>query len=226
MTLLATLLLGFFLGIRHATDADHVVAVSTIVGRAPSRLGALWIGAAWGVGHTATILVVGGAIVVFNLVIPARLGLSMELTVAVMLVVLGLMNLRSAVKRLDEVSGHPDHPPPVLAGSGYVRPLVVGVLHGLAGSAAIALLVLGTVRDAMWGFLYLGLFGVGTVVGMMLLTTAMSVPLAHASRRFASFDRGLARATGVLSVAFGLYLAYRVGFVDGLFTSQPAWTPH
>jgi hypothetical protein len=225
MTLLATLLLGFFLGIRHATDADHVVAVSTIVGRTPSRLGALWIGAAWGVGHTATILVVGGAIVVFNLVIPARLGLSMELTVAVMLVVLGLMNLRSAVKRLDEVSGHADHPPP-LAGSGYVRPLVVGVLHGLAGSAAIALLVLGTVRDAMWGFLYLGLFGVGTVVGMMLLTTAMSVPLAHASRRFASFDRGLARATGVLSMAFGLYLAYRVGFVDGLFTSQPAWTPH
>jgi hypothetical protein len=224
MTLLATLLLGFFLGIRHATDADHVVAVSTIVGREPSRRGALWIGAAWGVGHTATILAVGGAIVVFNLVIPARLGLSMELTVAAMLVVLGLMNLRSAVKRLDEVTGHADHPPS-LSGNRYLRPLVVGVLHGLAGSAAIALLVLGTVREPAWGFLYLGLFGGGTVVGMMLLTTAMSVPLAHASRRFASFDRLLARTTGVLSMAFGLYLAYRVGFVDGLFTSQPAWTP-
>ena len=224
MTFLATLLLGFFLGIRHATDADHVVAVSTIVGREPSRRGALWIGAAWGVGHTATILAVGGAIVVFNLVIPARLGLSMELTVAVMLVVLGLLNLRSAVQRLDEVTGHVDHPPP-LAGNRYLRPLVVGVMHGLAGSAAIALLVLGTVREPLWGFLYLGLFGVGTVVGMMVLTTAMSVPLAHASRRFASFDRLLARATGVLSLAFGLYLAYRVGFVDGLFTSRPAWTP-
>jgi high-affinity nickel-transport protein len=224
MTLLATLLLGFFLGIRHATDADHVVAVSTIVGREPSRRGALWIGAAWGVGHTATILAVGGAIVAFNLVIPARLGLSMELTVAVMLVVLGLLNLRSAVKRFDEVTVHADHPPP-LSGNRYLRPLVVGVLHGLAGSAAIALLVLGTVRDAAWGFLYLGLFGVGTVVGMMLLTTAMSVPLAQASRRFASFDRVLARATGVLSLAFGLYLVYRVGFVDGLFTSKPAWTP-
>ena len=224
MTFLATLLLGFFLGIRHATDADHVVAVSTIVGREPSRRGALWIGAAWGVGHTATILAVGGAIVVFNLVIPARLGLSMELTVAVMLVVLGLLNLRSAVQRLDEVTGHVDHPAP-LSGHRYLRPLVVGVMHGLAGSAAIALLVLGTVREPLWGFLYLGLFGVGTVVGMMVLTTAMSVPLAHASRRFASFDRLLARATGVLSLAFGLYLAYRVGFVDGLFTSRPAWTP-
>ena len=224
MTLLATLLLGFFLGIRHATDADHVVAVSTIVGREPSRRGALWIGAAWGVGHTATILAVGGAIVVFNLVIPARLGLSMELTVAVMLVVLGLLNLRSAVQRLDEVTGHVAHPPP-LSGHRYLRPRVVGVMHGLAGSAAIALLVLGTVREPLWGFLYLGLFGVGTVVGMMVLTTAMSVPLAHASRRFASFDRLLARATGVLSLAFGLYLAYRVGFVDGLFTSRPAWTP-
>ena len=224
MTLLATLLLGFFLGVRHATDADHVVAVSTIVGREPSRRGALWIGAAWGVGHTATILAVGGAIVIFNLVIPARLGLSMELTVAVMLVVLGLLNLRSAVQRLDEVTGLADHPL-TLSGSRYLRPLVVGVLHGLAGSAAIALLVLGTVREPRWGFLYLGLFGVGTVVGMMLLTTAMSVPLAHASRRFASFDRLLARTTGLLSLAFGLYLVYRVGFVDGLFTSRPAWTP-
>jgi high-affinity nickel-transport protein len=224
MTLLATLLLGFFLGVRHATDADHVVAVSTIVGREPSRRGALWIGAAWGVGHTATILAVGGAIVIFHLVIPARLGLSMELTVAVMLVVLGLLNLRSAVQRLDEVTGHADHPP-LLSGSRYLRPLVVGVLHGLAGSAAIALLVLGTVREPLWGFLYLGLFGVGTVLGMMLLTTAMSVPLAHASRRFAAFDRLLARTTGVLSLAFGLYLVYRVGFVDGLFTSRPAWTP-
>jgi ABC-type nickel/cobalt efflux system permease component RcnA len=224
MTLLATLLLGFFLGVRHATDPDHVVAVSTIVGREPSRRGALWIGAAWGVGHTATILAVGGAIVIFNLVIPARLGLSMELTVAVMLVVLGLLNLRSAVQRLDEVTGHADHPPP-LSGSRYLRPLVVGVLHGLAGSAAIALLVLGTVRQPLWGFLYLALFGVGTVVGMMFLTTAMSVPLAHASRRFASFDRLLARTTGLLSLAFGLYLVYRVGFVDGLFTSRPAWTP-
>jgi len=139
-------------------------------------------------------------------------------------VVLGLMNLRSAVKRIDEVTGHSE-PPPRLAGNRLLRPLVVGVLHGLAGSAAIALLVLGTVRDPLMGFLYLALFGVGTVVGMMLLTTAMSVPLAQASRRFASFDRLLARATGVLSLAFGLYLAYRVGFVDGLFTSRPAWTP-
>ena len=128
-----------------------MVAVSTIIGREPSRRGALWIGAAWGVGHTATILVVGGAIVAFNLVIPTRLGLSMELTVAVMLVVLGLLNLRSAVKRLDEVTGHADHPPP-LSGSRYLRPLVVG---GAARACRVGghrpALVLGTVRDAMWG---------------------------------------------------------------------------
>src|SRR5438552_12923166 len=87
MTLFAILALGFFLGMRHATDSDHVIAVTTIVSRARSARAALWVGALWGLGHSATILAVGGAIVLFGWIIPPRLGLSMEMSVAVMLIV-------------------------------------------------------------------------------------------------------------------------------------------
>jgi high-affinity nickel-transport protein len=224
MTPLAILLLGFILGVRHATDPDHVVAVSTIVSRERSLLAAMWIGTTWGIGHTVTILVVGGAIIAFKLVIPPRLGLTLELSVAAMLVVLGLFNLTSTMQRSVEVGGHPRRETSVSLNR-FTRPLLVGVVHGLAGSAAIALLVLGTVHGAGWASLYLGVFGLGTIAGMMLLTTAMMVPLAEAARRFASFDRGLARATGLLSLAFGLYLGYRIGYVDGLFLAQPQWSP-
>lgn len=224
MTLLAILALGFFLGMRHATDADHVVAVSTIVSRERSSRGALLIGALWGLGHTVTILVVGGAVILFGVVIPPRLGLSMELSVAVMLIVLGAMNLKSTLRRIEEVrhgetSSDPTHDVGALQSQrvGLVRPIAIGIVHGLAGSAGVALLVLATIRDAALGVFYLALFGLGTLVGMMMLTLAMSVPMLMASQRLA-LDRGLlARVTGVASVVVGLALAYQVAVVDGLF---------
>jgi hypothetical protein len=226
MSLLAILALGFFLGMRHATDADHVMAVTTIVSRERSARSALWVGALWGVGHTATILVVGGMIVVFGLVIPPRVGLSMEFSVAVMLVVLGAMNLTGAMQRIDEAAhGAKHHPVDDKARGLRLRPLIVGVVHGLAGSAAVALLVLTTIRDAAWALCYLAIFGGGTVLGMMLLTSAMAVPVAAASHRFGSFERVLSRATGLASIAFGLFLAYQIGFVDGLFSGEPQWSP-
>ncbi len=113
MTLLAILALGFFLGMRHATDSDHVLAVTAIVSRARSARAALWVGGLWGLGHTATILTVGGAIVLFGWVIPARLGLSLEMSVAVMLIALGAMNLSGALRRINEVAhGHRHDPRP------------------------------------------------------------------------------------------------------------------
>jgi cytochrome c biogenesis protein CcdA len=231
MSLLTVLILGLMLGIRHATDADHVVAVSTIVTRERTTRAAMLVGALWGLGHTFTIVAVGGAIVVFGLVIPPRVGLSMEMSVAVMLVVLGGMNLSGAFKKLAPPV-HRDHSGPADAPAHRLhhgaasprpwttkrlRPLVVGVIHGLAGSAALALLVLTTLHDAGEAVLYLGVFGVGTVIGMMLLTAAVAVPVAAASRRFASFERWLAGVTGSASIAFGLFIAYEVGFVEGLF---------
>jgi high-affinity nickel-transport protein len=235
LTLLSVLALGFFLGMRHATDADHVVAVTTIVSRECTTRAAMLVGALWGIGHTLTILVVGGAIVMFGIVIPPRLGMSMEMSVAAMLIILGLANVTGAMRQIDRAAhaalhsgdSAPEHAPQppgerrlwgvTMPG---LRPLIVGVVHGLAGSAAVALLVLATIRDVWSALLYLLVFGGGTVLGMMLLTTAMAFPVVVASRRFGSLDRVLARVTGVASIAFGLFMIYEIGFVDGLFVAK------
>ena len=233
MTLLAILALGFFLGMRHATDSDHVIAVTTIVSRERSWLSALWLGALWGLGHTVTILVVGGAIVLFGWVIPPRLGLSMEMSVAVMLIVLGAMNLSGALSSIKQAAHSHRHgseldesPVPHVHVRSPLRPLTIGVVHGLAGSAAVTLLVLATIKSAGMSLLYLAVFGVGTVAGMMLLTLAMSLPITVLSHRFSNAEQLLARVTGLVSLAFGLFLAYRIGIADGLLVGTPNWDPH
>jgi hypothetical protein len=106
-----------------------------------------------------------------------------------------------------------------------LRPLVVGIVHGLAGSAAVALLVMTTIRDPWWAITYLLLFGIGTIAGMMIITTVIAMPFAFTVRRFSGWNRAMAVASGVLSLAFGLFLSYQIGFVDGLFTTHPLWTP-
>lgn len=203
-------LLGFVLGMRHATDPDHVVAVSTIVSRQPVLARASLIGALWGVGHTATILIVGGGILLFRLTIPPRLGLALEFIVALMLVLLGVMNLsRRSYARLQSA----------------MRPLFVGFVHGLAGSAFIAMLVLAAIPSPMLGLVYLALFGLGTIVGMMLITVAIAAPAVLAARRFVRVQDYLRVAAGVASIVFGLMLAHEVGVVDGLFAATPTWVP-
>jgi ABC-type nickel/cobalt efflux system permease component RcnA len=263
------IVLGFLLGMRHATDADHVIAVSTIVSRQRSAWGAALIGSLWGIGHTVTIMVVGGVIILFDLVIPPRLGLAMEFSVAVMLILLGIGSLFGFTTRVTTALTGSDHHDPsahahahphahsdfvhthphghqagshgheeaetplsrldrALGGIGLyqaVRPLVVGLVHGLAGSAAVALLVLATIRDPLWAVAYLFLFGLGTVVGMMLITAVIALPFAYSAGRFAIVNRYLGLAAGLLSLGVGLFLAYQIGLVDGLFTASPQWSP-
>ncbi|HET7871603.1 MAG TPA: high-affinity nickel-transport family protein, partial [Terriglobales bacterium] len=105
------------------------------------------------------------------------------------------------------------------------RPLVVGIVHGLAGSAAIALLVLSTIGNLRWALAYLAVFGIGTVLGMMLITMAIGSTFVYGQRRFALLGRHFGLAAGLISIAFGLFIAYQVGFADGLFTGQPHWVP-
>jgi hypothetical protein len=235
VTLLAILALGFALGLRHATDADHVVAVTTLVSRERSPRAAIALGALWGLGHSLTLLVVGGAIVVFGLVVPPRLGLSMEFSVAVMLIILGTLNLTGAGDRLRQgtshAHAHSSAEPSTWTTTAFgvlrrgSRSVLIGVVHGLAGSAAVALLVLTTLDQASWALAYLGVFGFGTVAGMMLITATMALPIKLAMERFSNAERVMARATGALSLAFGIFLAYRIGFVDGLLLEHPRWTP-
>jgi len=234
MGLLTILTLGFFLGMRHATDSDHVVAVSAIVSREKSVRAASLVGALWGIGHTFTIMLVGGAIILFGIVFPARVGLTMEFSVALMLVVLGAMNVmgfRQDVRELRAGHGHP-HPRPIpdedadkSSRLGRYRALIVGTVHGLAGSAAVALFVLSTIRNAAWGVLYLFLFGVGTIAGMVLITSALAAPLVYTAHRFSAWNRHIGWVTGAVSVALGLFLVYQIGFVDGLFGASPRWEP-
>ncbi len=263
IALLSILVLGFFLGMRHATDPDHVIAVATIVTRQRSLARAALIGAWWGLGHTITIFVVGSGIILFNLVIPTRIGLSMELSVGIMLVILGIANIAGFLRAVPEqaetqsshihshahphgdfIHSHPhshepeahphaaDHNPvsfmdKKLARSNlyqHLRPLFVGIVHGLAGSAAVALLVLTTIRNPRWAVAYLLIFGVGTIAGMMVITMSLASTLKFVGRSHA-VARRLAMASGLLSLAFGCFVIYQMGFVNGLFTSHPIWTP-
>ena len=263
--LLSIIVLGFFLGMRHATDPDHVIAVTTIVSRQQNIRHAALIGILWGVGHTITILAVGSAIILFGIVIPPRLGLSMELSVGLMLILLGILNLSGIMRWITETFT-PQHSKQHAHSHGIgnsafshshgkafetqnhaasdpqerwmdrtfgrlgfyqvVRPLVVGLIHGLAGSAAVALLVLTTIRVPSLAVLYLLVFGIGTIAGMMLITTAIAVPFKYSKKRFARLNHSLGVVSGIISVAFGIFIVYEMAFVNGLFTHRPNWVPH
>jgi high-affinity nickel permease len=264
---LSIIAVGFFLGMRHATDPDHVIAVTTIVTRQRQLRRAALTGAFWGVGHTLTIFVVGALIILFNVVIPTRVGLSMEFSVALMLIVLGIMNVAAFRRSASAISaeavtdsktvhvhphahgdyihshahGHapeahphrPDHTPLALLDRLFgklalyrpVRPFIVGVVHGLAGSAAVALLVLAAIPNPRWAVVYLLVFGAGTVGGMMLITVSIASAFTFMGKGRQKFSHQLGLASGLLSLAFGILLVYEIGFVGGLFTSHPHWLP-
>ena len=259
--LLALAGFGFLLGMRHATDADHVIAVTTILSRSRRFLHSTLIGALWGLGHTMTVVAVGILIIVFNVVIPPPVGLAMEFAVALMLIALGILSLTGVARRVTErltppapLHGHPHehlhahdaadeehaHGHAHLHGHGsdprlslvdtfgwfqLLRPVAVGLVHGLAGSAAVALLVLATIEDTGAALAYLVVFSLGVATGMALLTTVIGLPFMVSRARSEQINRWLTVGAGVLSLAFGLYLAYEIGFVGGLFTGEFNWEP-
>jgi len=265
IALLSIVALGFFLGMRHATDPDHVIAVTTIISRQQSIRHAALIGILWGIGHTVTILIVGSAIILFGIKISPRLGLSMELSVGLMLILLGVLNLSGIMRWITETftpaqleshthaSGtgcsayshshanpsEKHHHQEENKSVGWmdrtfgrmgiyqvVRPLVVGLVHGLAGSAAVALLVLTTIRVPSLAIAYLLVFGIGTIAGMMLITTAIAMPFKYSKTRFERFNHSLGLVSGIISVAFGVFIVYEMAFVNGLFGHAPNWVPH
>jgi nickel/cobalt exporter len=241
--------LGLILGMRHSTDADHVVAISTIVSKQRSIRNAAVIGSVWGLGHTITIFIVGSLIILFGVEIPPRLGLSMEFSVALMLVLLGILNLTGVMQKVavrltpaiadpanttsSEMSDARSSKMENLLENSIgrlgiyqcVRPLAIGLVHGLAGSAAVALLVLSTIHSPIWATAYLLIFGAGTMIGMMCMTAMIAVPFAFAGDRFAKLGKYLGAASGMASLCFGSFLVYQLGFLGGLFTGHPQWIP-
>jgi hypothetical protein len=185
---------GLLLGVRHATDADHVVAVAALASREKRAPVISKLGAMWGAGHMLTVFGVGGAIIALGLVVPPRVALVFELAVGLMLVAIGALNLVGSGKTVTPRSA--------------ARSFGVGMVHGLAGSTAIALMILATIRDVGAALAYLVVFGLGTVAGMVTVTLAMSVPMMLVTRADA-VQRHVGRVAGLVSVAFGFVVIWR-----------------
>ncbi len=228
-TPLAILGFGFLLGLRHALDVDHLAAVSTIV----SQQRGLWrssiVGAVWGLGHTAALLAVAVAVVALHAEIPPHVGHALEFGVAMMLIVLGVDLLRTVwsggalhLHAHEHAGRRHVHPHLHRHGAGedhaHVtrRPFVVGLVHGLAGSAGLMLAVLTTIDDGLLALAYVALFGLGSIGGMVLMSTLLGLPLAFAADRFGRVETTLRAVAAVGSVAVGVTLAWEIGVDAGV----------
>ena len=209
MTLLPALAFGFVLGVRHATDADHLAAVGTIATQRTD--GPVWktafVGAWWGLGHSLSVLLVGGALMLVRAPMPPRIALALEFGVGLMLVALGVASLRRSQR---------------VAGAPALRPFLIGTMHGLAGSAVLALLLIGTTGSWTVAAAYLLCFCVGTVGGMALVSALMAIPIRLRPTGSGALERRIRLAAGVASVVMGLVIAHRVGIREGLFAATLA----
>lgn len=199
-SLLFTLVLGFILGIKHAFEADHIIAVSTIASEQKNSFKAALMGIFWGIGHTTTLFIVGFLVLILKISIPQSLSLILEGLVGVMLIVLGIkvfVNFQST------------HSP------NHKMPFLVGVVHGLAGSGALMLLVLSTIANVLDGLFYILVFGVGSLLGMSIMSFIISIPILYAKNQLPKLENYLCIGAGVLSILFGAFVIYEV--VLGLF---------
>jgi ABC-type nickel/cobalt efflux system permease component RcnA len=236
----ALLGLGLLFGLKHATEADHIVAVSAIVSRERNVLRSALVGALWGVGHTASLIVVGIIVLALRVTVPEQVASWLEFGVALMIIGLGTSALLRALSHRSDVHLHrhkhddishvhvhfhengTEHTGALTSHSHVIsrigfKPLFVGAMHGLAGSAAITLLVLTQVSSTALGLLYLAVFGVGSIVGMLLMSGLVGLPFALSARRFNGVHYGLQTVAGVLSIVFGLWYAYEKGIPVGLW---------
>lgn len=225
---------GFVLGLKHAVDADHLAAVSTMAGERRSLLSSSLIGALWGLGHTISLMIAGIVVIVLHFQISETVKQSLEFSVGLMLVGLGLNALRKLARggqvhiHVHEHGGHLHaHPhvhdrvhkeePHTHHGLGLgARPFLIGLMHGLAGSAALMLLVLTTVASPFIGLVYIVIFGAGSIGGMMIMSTLFALPARFTAARFTRANFALRCVAGIFSLSFGLVMIYQIGFGDRL----------
>ena len=188
-TFLTVLSLGFLLGLKHATDTDHVVAINTISVRKSTNKSVL-IGVLWGIGHSIMVTLVGILVIFFTLKISEDFEKIMESSVGVMLVILGLLNIFNIEIKFFQ----------------NTKPLFVGLIHGLAGSGAITLLILATIKSSIEQAFYLFVFNIGVIVGMMIITTLIGKSFAYAKNKISNLHKYLVLGSGIISILFGLYI--------------------
>ncbi len=226
MELSSLLVVGFLLGVRHALDPDHLASVATISTSSRTLLDGLKQGGAWGMGHTVTLLLFGGAALVLGLAVPEGLALFLEFAVGLMLVLLGadvlrrIMQERIHVHRHEHDDGashlhvhsHPQedrhehsHSPPIL-----LRALMVGLMHGLAGSAALLLLTVASAPSIISGIVYILVFGFGSILGMALLSIVIALPLRLSSNRFERTQKNFRLGIGIVTIFIGLSIVRNI----------------
>ncbi|MBS1792037.1 MAG: sulfite exporter TauE/SafE family protein [Acidobacteria bacterium] len=234
LSAMAILGLGLVIGLRHALDTDHLAAVSTIVSERKNLFSSLLIGGLWGVGHTVSLLIAGIAVIFLNLKIE-KYEKPLEFCVALMLIGLGL-NVLVKLARGGKLhfhehqhgghhhvhphihDGKPEPEPHTHHGFNLsFRPMIIGMVHGLAGSAALMLVVLATIKSTPLAFAYIIIFGIGSIGGMMIMSLVLSLPLHLTAASFTRTNWAVRALSGVFSLGFGLFMAYEIGFVEGLF---------
>jgi ABC-type nickel/cobalt efflux system permease component RcnA len=238
LSLFAILSLGFIFGLKHATEVDHVVAVSTIVSRHKSVFRSAFVGALWGAGHTLSLIVIAVLVLWFRVAIPERVSGWLELGVALMIIGLGVSALWRTLRSNNHVHVHqhshegishthvhfhehatehkPAAPAPAAVHSHRLsrvgwKPVLVGMMHGLAGSGALTLLVLTQIKSVGVGLLYVATFGFGSIAGMLLMSGLIGLPFALTSRKLTHAHQGLQTLAAILSICFGIWYAYQVG---------------
>lgn len=235
LSLFAILSLGFIFGLKHATEVDHVVAVSTIVSRHKSVFRSAFVGALWGMGHTLSLLAIAVVVLWFRVAIPERVSGWLEFGVALMIIGLGVSALWRALRRNSHVHLHQhshdgvshthihfhEHETEHAVSSASPhshrvsrvgwKPIFVGMMHGLAGSGALTLLVLTEIKSAWIGLLYVLTFGFGSIVAMLLMSGLIGLPFALTSRKLTHAHQGLQTLAAILSICFGIWYAYTVG---------------
>jgi len=223
--------LGLLFGLKHATEVDHVVAVSTIASQQRNVLRSALVGVLWGAGHTASLLIVGVIVLSLRIAIPKSVSHWLEFCVALMIVGLGATALWRALRKRSDLHVHehshegvshvhihfhesetrhkPERKHSHAVSIVGIKPVLIGMMHGLAGSGALTLLVLTQIDSAWVGFLYLAIFGFGSIVGMLLMSGLIGLPFALTSRTVSSLHQRMQMAAGIVSIAFGLWYAYR-----------------
>lgn len=236
LSLVAILGIGLVFGLKHATEVDHVIAVSTIVSHHKNVFRSAVVGALWGAGHTISLLIVAAIVLWFRVEIPERVSGWLEFGVALMIIGLGVSALWRTLRTNAKVHVHQHshdgvshthvhfheketkHAPAVKAPHSHgvarigVKPVLVGMMHGLAGSGALTLLVLTQLSSSWLGFLYVATFGVGSIAGMLLMSGLVGLPFALTAGKLAHLHRGLQTLAAIFSICFGIWYAFKTGF--------------
>jgi sulfite exporter TauE/SafE len=226
---------GFATGLQHATEADHVTAVATLVSKNRRLSKASLLGALWGAGHTLTLFIAGLAVLLLAVSIPAKLALSLEFGVGIMLIILGLSVIRSVRKNAvidsffnmfstkhihPHAHGNKVHVHPHSHNEEHThshKSIMVGMIHGMAGSGALMLVVLSTVDSVMSGLAYIALFGIGSIIGMLAISTVIGLPFVFTAKRFGRMNKYIRTVAALVSIGLGISIIYEIGFLEQLF---------